>query len=106
MPSQTPVAAWQQMMLAGATFGAMAFEAQAVIAMRLWGMAGWWNLGPHETGRMVGEKLAAAIASQAATGRAVLAGQGPGAVALAAIKPVRRRTKANALRLARRGLRD
>lgn len=83
--------------------GMMLAEAQMVIALRLWGMAGLWNTAPGETRRMVTEKRSAALASARAAGRAAAKGQSAGEVALAAIKPVRSRTRSNAARLARRG---
>lgn len=83
--------------------GLMLAEAQAVMAMRLWGMAGLWNTTPTEMTRMVVEKRSAAIASARAAGRAAAQGKPPADVALAAIKPVRARTKSNAARLTRRG---
>ena len=79
--------------------GMMLAEAQVVIALRLWGMAGGWPMGWQEHVRMVTEKAAAAGESGAAMMRA--AGKGPGAVALAGVKPVRRRTRANVKRLSR-----
>ncbi len=84
--------------------GMMLFEAQAVIALRLWGMAGGWPMGWQEHVRMVTEKAAAAGESGAAMMRA--AGNGPGAVALAGVKPVRRRTRANVKRLSRAAVRS
>ncbi|WP_259444865.1 antifreeze protein [Neotabrizicola shimadae] len=83
--------------------GLMLAEAQAVIAMRLWGMAGLWNTAPGEMTRMVSEKGEAAVASARAAGRAVAQGKPATDVALAALKPVRARTKSNARRLTRRG---
>lgn len=76
-------------------------EANMVIAMRLWGMAGGWKMSQGEHSRMVNEKTRAVQESGLAVARAVGAGQGPGAVAMAAMKPMRRRTKANARRLSR-----
>lgn len=81
----------------------MLAEANMVIVMRLWGMAGFWNVTPFENRRMVHEKAAAAQASALAAGRAIAAGKGPAAVAHAALKPVRHRTKSNVRRLTRRG---
>lgn len=84
--------------------GMMLLEAQAVIALRLWGMAGGWPMGWQEHLRMVTEKAAAAGESGAAMMRAT--GKGPGAVALAGVKPVRRRTRANVKRLTRAAARS
>lgn len=82
----------------------MMAEANMVIAMRVMGMGGMWRVSPAENARMVQEKTDAAIASSAAMGRAIMAGQSPAKVALAGMKPVRDKTRANATRLAKRGL--
>lgn len=94
---------WTEFNRSALALGLMAAEAQAVIWMRLWGLAGAWNLGPGEPRRMVGEKLAAGAAAQMAMMRAQMAGKDPAGVLSAAIRPVRRRTGANARRLARLG---
>lgn len=92
-----------EMMRASTAAGMMMIEAQSVITMRLWGMAGLWNLGPGESRLMVAEKAMAARQSGEAVARAILKGATPGRVALAAIQPVRRKTRANVKRLAQRG---
>lgn len=84
--------------------GMMIAEANMVIAMRLMGMGGMWRVNPSENARMVQEKTDAVIASGAAMGRAIMAGQSPAKVALAGMKPVRDKTRANATRLAKRGI--
>lgn len=84
--------------------GMMMAEANMVIGMRLMGMGGMWRVTPAENTRMVQEKTDAAIASGAAMTRAMMAGQSPAKVALAGMKPVRAKTRANATRLAKRGL--
>jgi hypothetical protein len=81
----------------------MMAEAQMVIAMRLAGMAGGWRVTPDENTRMVQEKSTAMVQSAMAAGRAIAAGASPERVALAALKPVRAKTRANVARLARRG---
>ncbi|WP_225030015.1 antifreeze protein [Xinfangfangia pollutisoli] len=78
-------------------------EAQAVIAMRLAGMMGLWRVTPQENDRMLSEKLAAVRESSLAAARATMAGKSPAAVADQALKPYRRRTRANAQRLTKRG---
>ncbi|HEX9857301.1 MAG TPA: antifreeze protein [Paracoccaceae bacterium] len=83
--------------------GMMALEAQMVITLRLWGMAGMWNTSATESERMVSEKRMAVLASGRAAGRALAGGASPAGIALAAVKPVRRRTKSNVSRLAQRG---
>ncbi|MEM8753061.1 MAG: hypothetical protein AAGF90_08800 [Pseudomonadota bacterium] len=79
------------------------FEANMVIAMRMMGFAGWWATSPSEAERMVAEKRRAFTEAAFAAGRAAAKGAGPAAVTKAAMKPIRRKTKANAKRLARRG---
>jgi hypothetical protein len=83
--------------------GMMMAEANMVIAMRLWGMAGLWKTHPGENARMVDEKTSAAQASATAMTRAAMTGKSPAAVALAGLKPVRAKTRANASRLSKRG---
>ncbi len=92
-----------EMMRVSFSTGMMMIEAQSVITMRLWGMAGLWNLGPGESQRMWTEKAHAARQSGQAATRAVIQGATPGQVALAAIQPVRRKTRANVKRLVQRG---
>ena len=82
----------------------MAAEAQSVIAMRLWGMAGIWSVTPNENTRMVAEKTDAVTRAVTQASMAAMRGQSPERVAYAAIEPMRRKTRANAKRLAKRGL--
>ncbi len=81
----------------------MMVEAQRVIAMRMAGMAGTWNVTTGEDATMVAEKTEAAIASGQAMMKTMMAGGSAGAVALAGLKPVRARTRANDNRLTKRG---
>lgn len=83
--------------------GTMLAEAQMVVAMRMLGLMGMWRVSPGENTRMVTEKLAAAQQSALAATRATLAGKPPAVAAALALKPVRRRTRANLTRLARKG---
>lgn len=83
--------------------GQMLTEAQLVITMRLWGMAGLWNTAPEENLRMVQEKLETLAQSATAATRAAMAGKGSAGVAMAALKPVRRRTRNNVRRLSGAG---
>ncbi len=80
----------------------LAAEAQTVIALRLWGMAGLWPVSPSETTRMVAEKWPAFAQSAGAAGAAMMKGHGPDRIAAAALRPLRRRTRANSRRLSRR----
>ena len=82
----------------------MAAEAQAVIAMRLMGMAGFWSVPPSEKTRMVSEKLKAVSKSNGEAVAAALRGSTPDQIMAAAIKPYRNRTRANTRRLAKRGM--
>lgn len=77
----------------------IAVESQTIVALRLTGMAGLWPMAPVETFRMVTEKIDAGHASALAAFQASLSGKGPATVAMAALRPVRRHTRANAKRL-------
>ncbi|KHQ55033.1 hypothetical protein [Mameliella alba] len=86
--------------LTASRFACMAAEAQTVVAMRVLGMAGLWSVTPSETARMMREKVVNfPLAMEQAT-RAAWKGEDPLGAALA---PLHRQTRANALRLARRG---
>ena len=87
----------------GWTMAMLTWEAQAVMTMRLLGMAGAWSVLPSENARMVSEKAPAFVdAAQAAT-RTAMTGGRPEAVAAAWAGPLRRCTSANVRRLALRG---
>ena len=77
-------------------------ESQMVIGMRLAGMAGLWPMAPSETNRMMSEKLSAGLDSAHAALRSGMAGGSISDVAMAAMKPVRAKTRANAKRLQRK----
>ena len=77
-------------------------ELQVVIGMRLAGMAGLWPMAKSETERMLAEKLSAGMDSAHAALRSGMAGGNISEVALAAMKPVRAKTRANAKRLQRK----
>jgi hypothetical protein len=81
----------------------MALRAQQVIAMRMLGAMGAWNVHPSESMRMTSEKVAAMTEASVAMGSAMARAKSPAIVAGAAVKPFARRTKSNARRLARRG---
>ncbi|MEM7721798.1 MAG: antifreeze protein [Pseudomonadota bacterium] len=78
-------------------------EAQAVIAMRMMGMAGYWNVTPTEDARMITEKMVAFPQAMLACSHAALSGKSSHEVAQATLRPLRRKTRSNARRLARRG---
>jgi hypothetical protein len=94
-----PFALWALSM----QLGLMTLEAQSVIAMRLWGMAGLWSVTPKENSRMVSEKAAAFTRSGTAVARALMGGQSVDRAMAAGVRPIRRTTRANSRRLARRG---
>ena len=79
-------------------------EAQAVITMRLMGMAGLWSVTGFEDRRMVSEKVYALTKAGTEAGKAALSGGSPDRIVAAAIKPIRQKTRANARRLGKRGL--
>ena len=81
----------------------MMVEAQRVIAMRVAGMSGGWKVSADEDSRMVTEKQQAVLASGQAMMTAAARGGSPAAVALAALKPIRARTRANNTRLTKSG---
>jgi hypothetical protein len=81
----------------------MMAEANMVIWMRLWGMAGAWNTEPSENRRMVEEKQSAAIRSGTAMARAAMKGASPIDVAMAGVRPIAKTTGANVRRLSKRG---
>jgi hypothetical protein len=89
---------------AALTTGQMLAEAQSVVAMRTMGMAGLWNVSPGENDRMIAEKMDAMRESGMAAAGAMMRGASPVSVAMAAMTPVKRRTGANARRLAKRGI--
>lgn len=82
--------------------GQMLAEAQLVIGLRLAGLAGGWSLPAGEVPRMIGEKLEASTASARAVINSGLAGDSLPEMAMAGLKPLRRRTRANARRLRRK----
>ena len=79
-------------------------EAQSVVAMRVMGMYGVWSVADGEDARMVSEKVHAMHKASSDATRAAFAGHTPDQIAAAAIKPFRQKTRANAKRLKKRGL--
>ena len=73
----------------------MMAEAQAVIALRLLGMAGIWSVTPSENARMITEKTKALHQSASAASKAALQGRAPEKVLLIALAPIRNKTSAN-----------
>ncbi len=97
--SASPFAYWSNAL----ELGALMAEAQAVIAMRLMGMAGFWSVTPAEDARMVSEKVEALSRAGSEAARVALSGGSPDQIAAAAIRPIRCKTRANYRRLGKRG---
>lgn len=102
-PPMVPLSTPAEMMRLMLRSSIMLAEAQMVIGMRLMGMAGLWPVTPSENTRMVSEKVTALQAAGRAATTAALSGKSPAAVMDNALKPIQRRTSANAKRLAKRG---
>ena len=79
--------------------GQIMAESNLVIGLRLSGMAGMWPMDQAETTRMMTEKLQAGALAGKAAMRAGMSGGSLPDIAMAAMKPVGRRTRANAKRL-------
>lgn len=89
----------QDMFLPAMEAGLMLAEAQVVIALRMAGLAGLWPMAEDEGMMMLAEKVEAGQAAAVAALSAGMGGATAGEVALAAIAPLRDRTRANARRL-------
>ena len=87
-----PLLLWQQLARLG-------WESQMVIAMRMAGMMGLRPQAADEPARMVTEKADAASEALIAALRAAGRGDRADRVMAAALRPYRRRTRANAKRL-------
>jgi len=74
-------------------------DAQQVIAMRLIRISAGGASAEAECGRMVSEKVCAAVDAQAAGAIALVDGKGLGAAAMAALAPVKQAVRANHSRL-------
>jgi predicted lipoprotein len=81
----------------------LAAEANTVIALRTLGMMGLWNVARDEDQRMVSEKTDAFAKSAIAAGAAMARGASPDQIAMAAIRPLRHKTKPNVARLTKAG---
>ncbi|MFQ1699582.1 antifreeze protein [Loktanella agnita] len=99
MKTTNPLAFWSN----AVELGYLMAEAQAVIAMRVMGMAGVWSVTGGEDSRMISEKAQAVSQSTTNATRAAMAGRSPDQIAAAAIKPFRQKTRANVKRLQKRG---
>lgn len=88
---------WQQTSMA---YGQMLWTANLVIQQRVMQMA-LGTMRPEEAARMVFEKPSAFAKSMEMAMRSSAAGKGNAAAALAAIRPIGAKTKANARRLSK-----
>ena len=95
----TPLDLWSNAMQAGFILA----EANAVISMRLLGMAGMWSVSPSENARMVSEKVYASTRALTDASKIALSGGRVDEISSAAMKPIRQKTRANTKRLAKRG---
>lgn len=84
---------------AGFALWSLMAEAQAVVGLRMLGMAGVLGASPNERRTMVAEKGPAFARAAMAAGAAAAQGRCPEAVVAAAIRPLKRRTGANLRRL-------
>jgi hypothetical protein len=91
----SPMAIWKS----GFDAWRMLAEAQTVIAFRMMGMAGFWRLSEGETTRMITEKQQAFAQSALDGAAAAMRGQSPDLILAAAVRPLGRKTSANAKRL-------
>ncbi len=95
----TPLDFWRT----SAAFMTLAAEANTVIALRTLGMMGLWNTGKSENQRMVSEKTEAFTQSARAAASSMARGQRPDQIAMAAMKPLHRKTRPNVARLTKAG---
>lgn len=93
----TPVDLWR----AWAGLGMLAFEANAVVGMRVMGMNGLWPVGKGEDKKMLSEKPPAFAKASLAAAKKAASGGRPDQVVAAAVKPLATVARANRKRLAR-----
>ncbi|MBN2739997.1 MAG: antifreeze protein [Rhodobacteraceae bacterium] len=79
------------------------FEAQSVIAMRLAGIAGFWNVPENENVRMVQEKPMAVLEAGQAAFDALMKGHSPDRVVSESMARIGNHTQANMARLSKCG---
>ncbi len=84
-------------------FWTLMAETQTVMTLRIMGMAGLWPVHPDENERMVSEKGPAFARAMVAGSLAAMRGASPDRVAMAAMRPLGRKTRANVKRLTRGG---
>ena len=83
--------------------GMVMAESNAVVSMRMLGMAGFWSVTDTENSRMISEKVYASTRAVTEAGKVMMGAGRPDEVLSAAMKPIRKETRANAKRLAKRG---
>lgn len=88
---------------AGAQIAQIAMESQAIIAMRMMGMMGFWATKPQEISRMVAEKPETFLRGWESGMKAAMRGAPPARVFQAAMAPIGAKTGANHKRLTRLG---
>lgn len=93
----SPMAIWKS----GFDAWRMMTEAQTVVGLRMMGMAGLWTLADSETTRMFTEKQQAFAQAALGLTTAAMRGQPPEQILAAAVRPLGRKTSANARRLGR-----
>ena len=81
----------------------LAAQANTVMAMRVMGMAGLWNVTDREDARMWSEKPEAFQRSAMAATQAAMSGKRPDQIVYAALAPLDRKVGANFRRLTKRG---
>ncbi|TQS73791.1 antifreeze protein [Rhodobacteraceae bacterium] len=81
----------------------LGMEAQAVIALRMAGLAGLWHAAPDEMSRMVTEKQRASVDAGEAATRAFMQGAGADQAMRAVVQVYSRHTAGNLRRLAKLG---
>jgi len=89
--------------ITGYQIWATTIEAQAVVAMRMMGMANLWNVTPYENTRMIIEKPQAFGRAAMVAGLAMSTGKQPHEIVKSATSTIRKKTRSNARRLAKRG---
>jgi len=82
----------------------LTMEAQAVITLRVLGLAGLWPVRSDESRRMVTEKGPAWLKAATEANGALFSGARPDEIMLAAIAPLNKTAKRNRKRLMRRAV--
>ena len=93
-----PVGLW----ISGIATAQLMVETHTVVTLRVLGMAGLWPVAPGETQRTWREKPGAFVEAGGSAITALLTGKRPDQVVEAAVRPLRRRTRANSRRLWKR----